>query len=401
MITVKCIECGTNFEAQRSSAKFCSPNCRVKWNKKNETYDAPKVENIQDESAVIQNEETLPPTQLLVDTAGIKEKPMVFSTPEKEKRMREVMAKINKDYGEGTLMFLGDKPLPPKEVIPTGSIGLNRALGIGGFPRGRMVEVYGGESSGKTTIALSVIAEAQKMGLACAYIDAEQSFDPDYASTIGVYTEELFLAQPDYGEQALEIADCAIISGDYGVVVIDSVAALIPKAELEGQHGDSKMGLQARLMSQACRKLVASINKTNTLVIFINQLRAVIGNMYGPQEITTGGNALKFYASIRVEVRIGALIKDGEETIGRRIKTKVVKSKVAPPYKTAEYDILYGIGIDRIGEIIDLSVEQNIIQKAGSWFSYDSNKLGQGRDNVRQILQDNEEMLKEIESKIK
>lgn len=341
-----------------------------------------------------------PPTQMIVDTAGLKEKPKEMSIEEKKHRVDEVMDKINKDFGEGTIMCLGDKPLAPKEVISTGSIGIDRILGIGGFPRGRMIEIYGAESSGKTTIALKTIAEAQKKKLKCAIIDAEQSFDSHYAVNLGVNIDELRLCQPDYGEQALEVADSLILSAQYGVVVIDSVAALIPKGELEGSMGDSKMGLQARLMSQACRKLVASINKSNTLVIFINQLRAVIGNMYGPQEITTGGNALKFYASIRLEVKIGSLLKDGEETIGRRIKVKVVKSKVAPPYKVAEMDVLYGEGIDRYGEIIDLCIENQIIQKSGSWYSYEGSKLGQGRETVRQMLKDNPEVCQKLEKQI-
>lgn len=323
------------------------------------------------------------------------------SVKEKMAALQPTIDGINKDFGAGTIWCLGDKPLPIKEVIPTGILGADLALGVGGFPRGRIVELYGGEASGKTTIALHVIAEAQKKNLLTAYIDAEHAFDHSYAQKLGVNLETLYMAQPDYGEQALEIADRAILSEKYAVIVIDSVAALIPKAELEGEMGDSKMGLQARLMSQACRKLVASINKSNTLVIFINQLRAVIGNMYGPQEITTGGNALKFYASIRIETRIGALLKDGEETIGRRIKFKVVKSKVAPPYKTAEFDILYGEGVDKIGEIVDIGVAKGIITKAGSWFSYNNHKLGQGRDSAKQVLLDNPDMLQEITKKIK
>lgn len=351
----------------------------------------------EDQFTVIRDE---PPTQMVVEPSGLKQKPKQISKEEKRQVSDDVMAKINKDFGEGTIMRLGDKPLTAREVISTGSIGIDRILGIGGFPRGRIVEIYGPESSGKTTISLKTISEAQKKGLKCAIIDAEQSFDSDYAANLGVDIDNLRLCQPDYGEQALEVADSLILSGEYGVVVIDSVAALVPKAELEGSMGDSKMGLQARLMSQACRKLTGSINKTNTLVIFINQLRAVIGNMYGPQEITTGGNALKFYASIRLEVKIGALIKDGEETVGRRIKVKVVKSKVAPPYKVAEMDVLYGEGIDRYGEIMDLCIENNIIKKNGSWFSFDDSKLGQGRETVRQILKDNPELCKKLENQI-
>jgi recombination protein RecA len=391
-MTKKCVICNSEFEAQRADAEVCSAACRQKnWRKKKDVQDE------QPQIAKLQND---PPTKLVVDQIGLKEKPKEMSQKEKEERIDEVIEKINKDFGEGTIMRLGDKPLAPKEVISTGSIGIDRILGIGGFPRGRMIEIYGPESSGKTTISLKTIAEAQKKGFKCAIIDAEQSFDSDYAANLGVNIDNLRLCQPDYGEQALEVADSLIVSGEYGVVVIDSVAALIPKAELEGQMGDSKMGLQARLMSQACRKLVASINKSNTLVIFINQLRATIGNMYGPQEVTTGGNALKFYASIRLEVKIGALLKDGEETIGRRIKVKVVKSKVAPPYKVAEMDVLYGEGIDRYGEIMDLCILNNIIQKNGSWFSFDGSKLGQGRETVRQLLKDNPELCKKLEQQI-
>lgn len=392
-MTKKCVICNTEFEAKREDAEVCSAACRQKnWRKKQE---------LQDKQPQIAKIENIPPTQLVVDQNGIKEKPKEMSLEEKKIRIDEVMNKINKDFGEGTIMRLGDKPLIPKEVIPTGSIGIDRILGIGGFPRGRIVEIYGPEASGKTTISLKTIAEAQKKGLKCAIIDAEQSFDSDYAANLGVKIDDLRLCQPDYGEQALEVADSLIVSAEYGVVVIDSVAALIPKAELEGSMGDSKMGLQARLMSQACRKLVASINKSNTLVIFINQLRATIGaNPYAPQEITTGGNALKFYASIRLEVKIGSLIKDGDETIGRQIRVKVVKSKVAPPYKVAQMDVLYGEGIDIYGEIIDLCLENNIIQKAGSWYSYGDMKLGQGRESVRQLLKDHPTLSKELEAKV-
>lgn len=391
LMVKKCVICNSDFEAQRADAEVCSAACRQKnWRKKKDAQDQPIGINAQ----------YLPPTKLVVDQAGLKEKPKDMSVREKEQRTDEVMEKINKDFGEGTIMRLGDKPLAPKEIISTGSIGIDRILGIGGFPRGRIIEIYGPESSGKTTISLKTIAEAQSKGLKCAVIDAEQSFDADYAANLGVKIEDLRLCQPDYGEQALEVADSLILSGEYGVVVIDSVAALVPKAEIEGQMGDSKMGLQARLMSQACRKLVGSINKTNTLVIFINQLRATIGNMYGPQEVTTGGNALKFYASIRLEVRIGSLIKDGEDTVGRRIKVKVVKSKVAPPFKTAEMDVLYGEGIDKYGEIIDLCIENQIIQKAGSWYSFDGSKLGQGRETVRQMLKDHPDLCKKLEKQI-
>lgn len=385
-----CVICNAEFEAQRADAEVCSAACRQKnWRKKQaEQTQQPAIDP------------TSPPTVLEVDKNGLKEKPKPMNAEEKNERIKAVMDSINKDFGAGSIMCLGDTPLPPKEVISSGIKGLDIALGIGGFPRGRIVEIYGGEGSGKTSISLKTISEAQKKGLKCALIDAEQTFDADYATLLGVNVDDIFLAQPDYGEQALEMADRAITSGEFGIVVIDSVAALVPKAELEGEMGDSKMGLQARLMSQACRKLTASINKSNTLVIFINQLRAVIGNPYGPSEITTGGNALKFYSSIRLEVRIGALIKDGEETIGRHVKIKVAKNKVAPPYKTAEFDILYGEGIDTLGEILDISVAKNVIQKAGSWYSFEGNKLGQGRDTVRQLLKDNPELFQKIEKQL-
>jgi recombination protein RecA len=396
-MTKKCVICNSEFEAKREDAEVCSAACRQKnWRKKKEAGEITQIPVVAPKEEIEEMIKAQPPTNLIVDEKGLKEQPKQMEPEEKMTEIREMMAKINKDYGEGTIMYLGDKPLLPKEVIPTGSLGLNIALGIGGLPRGRIVEMYGAESSGKTTIALSVIAEAQKQGLKCAFIDAEQSFEPIYAEKLGVQIDKLFLCQPDYGEQALEVADAAIISAKYGVVVIDSVAALIPKAELEGEMGDSKMGLQARLMSQACRKMVGSISKSNTLVIFINQLRAVIGNMWGPQEITTGGNALKFYASIRLEVRIGALIKDGEEVMGRRIKIKVAKSKVAPPYKTAELDIMYGKGIDKMGEIVEIGSALGIITKSGSWYSYKEDKLGQGKDNASQLLEDNPELLEKI-----
>jgi recombination protein RecA len=287
------------------------------------------------------------------------------------------------------------------EVISTGSIGLDIALGVGGLPRGRVIEIYGPESSGKTTIATHVIAEAQKKGGICAIIDAEHAFDSAYAQKLGVDIDNLLISQPDYGEQGLEIADRLILSGALDVVVIDSVAALVPKGELEGEMGDSKMGLQARLMSQALRKLTATISKTNTVCIFINQLREKIGVMFGNPETTTGGNALKFYSSVRLDIRRISQIKDGDEAIGNRVKVKVVKNKVAPPFRSAEFDIIFGEGISKIGEIIDMGVEMNIIQKSGSWFSYDGNKLGQGRDAVKALLGDNEELANEIEGKIR
>lgn len=321
-------------------------------------------------------------------------------SPEALKRVDEAMAKINKDFGAGSIMRLGDKPMAAVDFIPTGSLSLNEALGIGGLPKGRITEIYGPESSGKTTLALHIIAEAQRKGGLAAFIDVEHAFDEKYARAIGVNIEALHLSQPDYGEQALEEADRLIATTGFSVVVIDSVAALVPKAELEGEMGDSKMGLQARLMSQACRKLTGSISKSNTLCIFINQLRSTIGNMY-VFEVTSGGNALKFYASVRLDVRKIAQLKDGEEAFGNRVKVKVVKNKVAPPFKTAEFDIIFGEGIDYTGEVIDAAVARNIIHKAGSWFSYNEQKLGQGRENVKQILKDNPDMLTEIEKKLK
>ena len=287
------------------------------------------------------------------------------------------------------------------EVVSTGSIGLDAALGVGGLPRGRVVEIYGPESSGKTTIATHVIAEAQKKGGMCAIIDAEHAFDSAYAQKLGVDIDNLLISQPDYGEQALEIADRLILSGALDVVVIDSVAALVPKGELEGEMGDSKMGLQARLMSQALRKLTATISKTNTICIFINQLREKIGVMFGNPETTTGGNALKFYASVRLDIRRMSQIKDGEEAVGNRVKVKVVKNKVAPPFRTAEFDLVFGEGISKVGEILDLGVEMGVVQKSGSWFSYNGDKLGQGREGVKQLLQDNPQLADEIEAKIR
>lgn len=324
-----------------------------------------------------------------------------MSNAEKLKALKLTMDKIDKDFGKGSVMIMGDKPHHEQEVISTGSLGLDVALGIGGLPKGRVVEIYGPESSGKTTLSIHVIAEAQKKGGMCAFIDAEHAFDSIYAQKLGVDTDNLLISQPDYGEQALEIADRLILSGAVDVVVIDSVAALVPKSELEGEMGDSKMGLQARLMSQALRKLTATISKTNCCCIFINQLREKIGVMFGNPETTTGGNALKFYASVRLDIRRMAQIKDGDEAIGNRVKVKVVKNKVAPPFRQAEFDIIFGEGISKTGEIIDMGVELGIIQKSGSWFSYDTNKLGQGRDSVKQLLLDNPEMAKEMEVKIR
>ena len=311
------------------------------------------------------------------------------------------MDKLEKDYGKGSVMMLGDKAETMQEVISTGSIGLDVALGIGGLPRGRVIEIYGPESSGKTTIATHVIAEAQKKGGMCAFIDAEHAFDSNYAKKLGVDVDNLLISQPDYGEQALEIADRLILSGALDVVVIDSVAALVPKSELEGEMGDSKMGLHARLMSQALRKLTATIAKTNTICIFINQLREKIGVMFGNPETTTGGNALKFYASVRLDIRRTQQVKDGDEAIGNHVKVKVVKNKVAPPFRAAEFDIIFGEGISKNGEIIDMGTELGIVQKSGSWYSYNNDKLGQGRDAVKQLLVDNPELAKEIETRIR
>ncbi|HVE62038.1 MAG TPA: recombinase RecA [Chitinophagaceae bacterium] len=324
-----------------------------------------------------------------------------MSNTEKLKALKLTMDKIDKDFGKGSVMMMGDKGEQTQEFISTGSIGLDTALGIGGLPKGRVVEIYGPESSGKTTIATHVIAEAQKLGGMCAFIDAEHAFDSSYAQKLGVDIDNLLISQPDYGEQALEIADRLILSGALEVVVIDSVAALVPKSELEGEMGDSKMGLHARLMSQALRKLTATISKTNTICIFINQLREKIGVMFGNPETTTGGNALKFYASVRLDIRRLSQIKDGEEAVGNRVKVKVVKNKVAPPFRTAEFDIIFGEGVSKIGEILDMGVEMGIVNKSGSWFSYDSNKLGQGRDAVKTLLKDNPEMANEIEGKIR
>src|SRR3954462_5662866 len=324
-----------------------------------------------------------------------------MSNSEKLKALKLTMDKIDKDFGKGSVMMMNERSQEPMDVVSTGSIGLDSALGIGGLPRGRVVEIYGPESSGKTTIATHVIAEAQKKGGMCAIIDAEHAFDSLFARKLGVDVDNLLISQPDYGEQALEIADRLILSGALDVVVIDTVAALVPKGELEGEMGDSKMGLQARLMSQALRKLTATISKTNTICIFINQLREKIGVMFGNPETTTGGNALKFYASVRLDIRRIAQIKDGDEIIGNHIKVKVVKNKVAPPFRQAEFDIIYGEGISKVGEIIDMGVELGIVQKSGSWFSYNGDKLGQGRESVKQLLVDNEELANEIEGKIR
>ncbi len=319
---------------------------------------------------------------------------------EKLKALQLTMDKIDKSYGKGSIMRMGDRAVDDVPAISSGSIGVDVALGVGGFPKGRIVEIYGPESSGKTTLAIHAIAEAQKAGGIAAIIDAEHSFDPFYAKKLGVDIEELLISQPDNGEQALEIADNLIRSGAIDIVVIDSVAALTPKAEIEGEMGDSRMGLQARLMSQALRKLTANINRTKTCCIFINQLREKIGVMFGNPETTTGGNALKFYSSVRIDIRRIGQIKDGEEVIGNHTRVKVVKNKIAPPFKKAEFDIMFGEGISKIGEIIDLGVDLEIVKKSGSWFSYGDTKLGQGREGVKGILKDNPELALEIETKI-
>ena len=318
----------------------------------------------------------------------------------KLKALQLTLDKLDKTYGKGSVMKMGDVIYEDVPTIPSGSLGLDMALGVGGYPRGRVIEIFGPESSGKTTLALHAMAEAQKAGGIAAFIDAEHAFDRFYAENLGVDIDNLIMSQPDYGEQALEIADNLISSGAIDIIVIDSVAALTPKSEIEGEMGDSKMGLHARLMSQALRKLTATINKTKCTVIFINQLREKIGVMFGNPETTTGGNALKFYASVRLDIRRRAQIKDGDKVLGNRTKVKVVKNKVAPPFKTTEFDIMYGQGISKVGEILDLGVEYDIIKKSGSWFSYGDTKLGQGRDAVKGLIADNPELADELESKI-
>ncbi|MFN8777227.1 MAG: recombinase RecA [Flavobacteriales bacterium] len=320
---------------------------------------------------------------------------------EKLKALHLAMDKLEKTYGKGAVMKLGDDALEQLEVVPTGSIGLDMALGIGGFPKGRIIEIYGPESSGKTTLAIHAIAECQKQGGICAVIDAEHAFDKFYAEALGVDTENLLISQPDHGEQALEIADNLIRSGAIDLIVIDSVAALTPRAEIEGEMGDSSVGVQARLMSKALRKLTSTISKTKCCCIFINQLREKIGVMFGNPETTTGGNALKFYASVRIDIRRTQQIKDGETAIGNRTKVKIVKNKVAPPFRQCEFDIIYGHGISRVGELIDMGVDYGVVKKSGSWFSYNDTKLGQGRDAVKQLLEDNPDLMEQIEGKVR
>ena len=328
--------------------------------------------------------------------------PVKVVNTEKAKALQAALAQIEKQYGKGAIMRLGEgEVIDDIEVVSTGSLGLDIALGIGGLPRGRVVEIYGPESSGKTTLTLQVIAEMQKLGGTCAFIDAEHALDVQYAQKLGVNLQELLISQPDTGEQALEIVDALVRSGSVDLVVIDSVAALTPKAEIEGEMGDSLPGLQARLMSQALRKLTGSINRTNTMVIFINQIRMKIGVMFGSPETTTGGNALKFYASVRLDIRRIGSIKKGEEVIGNETKVKVVKNKVSPPFKTAEFDILYGQGISREGEVIDMGVEAKILEKSGSWYAYNGEKIGQGKDNAREFLKENPDLAIEIENKVR
>ena len=329
----------------------------------------------------------------------VQAKPQV--NPEKLKVLSAVMDKIEKDFGKGSIMKMSSQAVGDIAVIPSGSVTLDAALGVGGYPKGRVIEIYGPESSGKTTLAIHAIAEAQKAGGIAAFIDAEHAFDSYYAQKLGVDVDNLLISQPDNGEQALEIADSLIRSSAIDIIVIDSVAALTPKAEIEGEMGDSKMGLQARLMSQALRKLTASISKTKTVCIFINQLRDKIGVIYGNPETTTGGNALKFYASVRIDIRKASVIKDGEEQLGTRVRVKVVKNKVAPPFRKAEFDIMFGEGISKIGEMLDLGVDLGVIKKSGSWFSYGDRKLGQGRDAVKDLLINDLELQAEIEAKVR
>lgn len=386
----QCKFCGEDFEPKSGKAVFCSTNCRVKWNNNPENKKA-EIEVEEPKLLHLQKE-----TMLEVGKNGLKERP----TQKRVDATKEFRDGINKTFGDGSLMLMSEKSNDGYDVVPTGSIGIDEALGIGGLPRGRIVEIYGPEGSGKTTITTHVMAIAQKMGLKCLFVDAESSFDPDYATAIGVKIEELDICQPSYGEEALEVADRAICTGKYGVVVIDSVAALVPKGELEGQMGDSKMGLHAKLMAQACRKMVGSVSKSNTLLIFINQLRMNIGG-YGNPEVVTGGKSLGYAASVRIDIRRIAQIKDGEEIVGNRTKAKIVKNKCAPPYRTAEFDINFGEGISKWGEIVDLGVTHGIIKKSGSWFSYGEMKLGQGREALKTLLADNPDVAVEIEGKVR
>ena len=326
---------------------------------------------------------------------------MADEKADKLKALQAAMAKIEKDFGKGSIMKLGEEQVENIEVIPTGSIGLDKALGVGGYPKGRIIEIFGPESSGKTTLAIHAIAEAQKNGGIAAFIDAEHAFDRFYAANLGVDVDNLLISQPDNGEQALQIADQLISSAAVDIIVIDSVAALTPKAEIEGDMGDNKVGLQARLMSQALRKMTSTISKTNTTCIFINQLREKIGVMFGNPETTTGGNALKFYASIRIDVRPSTVIKEGDEVLGKLTKVKIVKNKVAPPFRRCEFNIMFGEGISKTDEIINLAIEKNIIKKSGSWFSYEETKLGQGQEKVVSLLKDNPELMEEIEAKVR
>lgn len=377
--------------------KTC-PNCQNEFEgKRNELFCSEKCEKEYEE---IEIAEPVPvKTKLVVEKTGIKEKPSDAAMD----RIRKMNEKINADFGEGTVMIFGDKPNREYQTISTGSLQLNKALGIGGLPRGRMIEIFGLESSGKTTIALCAIADAQRQGLKCFLVDAENSFDPEYAEILGVKVNELDYCQPSYGEEGLEVADRKIISGEYGCVVIDSVAALVPKAELEGQMGESKMGAHARLMSQACRKMVGSIAKTNTLCIFINQIRNKIGVMYGSPEVTTGGMALQFYASIRLSVSRSTTnensIMNGDTREGNLTTVKVIKNKCSPPFKQAKFYIVYAQGIDNFSELIDLAIEEGVIKKAGAWYSYEGSKIGQGKTAVAALLKDNETLFKEIEAK--
>lgn len=320
---------------------------------------------------------------------------------DRKKALDAALAQIDKEFGKGSAMKFGSKPITDIEVIPSGSLALDVALGVGGYPRGRIVEIYGPESSGKTTLTLHAIAEAQKAGLSCAFIDAEHAFDPAYAKNLGINLDEMIISQPDNGEAALEIADTLVRSGAVDLIVIDSVAALVPQVELEGGMGDNQMGLQARLMSKALRKLTSTVSKTNSTVIFINQIRMKIGVMFGSPETTTGGNALKFYASVRLDIRRGTAIKDQEEVLGNETKVKVVKNKVAPPFKTADFEIIYGEGISRVGEIIDLAVKYDILEKSGSWYAYKGAKIGQGKENTKNYLRENSKVSEELENAIR